>query len=66
MQGHFGYVKQGEYSPKGKESIKIAVKVFKNPHSKKIEMEMVKEVDVLGTLEHPHIVKFYGFTKKPG
>ncbi|XP_055995530.1 tyrosine-protein kinase JAK2-like isoform X1 [Ostrea edulis] len=64
-KGHFGYVKQGEYSPKGKESIKIAVKVFKNPHSKKIEMEMVKEVDVLGTLEHPHIVKFYGFTKKP-
>lgn len=31
-----------------------------------IEKEMFKEVDVLGALDNPHIVKLHGFTKKPG
>lgn len=31
-----------------------------------IEKEMFKEVDILGALDNPHIVKLHGFTKKPG
>ena len=45
----------------------IAAKVFLKSHSKVIEADMVKEVNILGTLDiNPHIVKFYGFIKKPG
>ncbi|XP_062570651.1 tyrosine-protein kinase JAK2-like isoform X1 [Saccostrea cucullata] len=63
-KGHFGFVKRGTYK-KGRENIMVAAKVFKAAVSATIERDMVKEVDVLGTLDHPHIVKFYGFTKKP-
>nr|XP_022293912.1 tyrosine-protein kinase JAK2-like isoform X2 [Crassostrea virginica] len=63
-KGHFGFVKRGTYSPKGKE-VSIAAKVFLKSHSKVIEADMVKEVNILGTLDNPHIVKFYGFIKKP-
>ena len=58
-------MKRGTYSPKGKE-VSIAAKVFLKSHSKVIEADMVKEVNILGTLKNPHIVKFYGFIKKPG
>lgn len=63
-KGHFGSVKQGTYTLKGKD-IPIAVKVFQAMQRDMIEKEMFKEVDVLGALDNPHIVKFYGFTKKP-
>lgn len=64
-QGHFGSVKRGTYTLKGKD-ISIAVKVFQAMQRDMIEKEMFKEVDVLGALDNPHIVKLHGFTKKPG
>lgn len=63
-KGHFGSVKRGTYTLKGKE-IPIAVKVFQAMQRDIIEKEMFKEVDILGALDNPHIVKLHGFTKKP-
>lgn len=63
-KGHFGSVKRGTYTLKGKD-IPIAVKVFQAMQRDMIEKEMFKEVDVLGALDNPHIVKLHGFTKKP-
>ena len=58
-EGHFSTVRKGTYSPGGGQPpVCVAVKELKDTDG---EQALMTEARNMSLLEHPHIVRFYGF-----
>ena len=67
FEGHFGDVYNAVYTTEGlgpKYSTKVAVKIARNGCTEAQKRNILQEVSVMTSMDHPNLVKLYGISNQ--